>query len=335
MATHAGLCSACWSTRLLLSSYCLSVCMCAAKVRTRTRKRHIHVKTITKTTPSTTPPFNWYLDDKVMQWCLHAWPASHQPFTWVSYSAMISLSFLTLAWDDILERADCAILSQPELAPQLPQSCAASPQRRPAITGDASEQLQQSSFRLGCGPKARRSCVLDHSSSALLLQPFTSDAHFLQSEEKAASAPTQPDLLFPSSASCSWTRGRSGWMDVEANGRLDPLPQWPPHNSSVWTWREIIVNSSREGCIQVCIQNWWCMDGFGTCWCFLCENEALFVYGLTKIHAAELWQPVKLLFVPNTDNFECNICPKMLIDSLEKYLWGFITSFHYDSDISH
>lgn len=29
-------------------------------------------------------------------------PARHPPFTWVSYSAIISLSFLTFAWDDML-----------------------------------------------------------------------------------------------------------------------------------------------------------------------------------------------------------------------------------------
>lgn len=29
-------------------------------------------------------------------------PVRHPPFTWVSYSAIISLSFLTFAWDDML-----------------------------------------------------------------------------------------------------------------------------------------------------------------------------------------------------------------------------------------
>lgn len=54
---------------------------------------------------------------KVMQGCIpavtiHTGPARYQPFTWVSYSAIISLSFLTLAWDDIFWRGRDGLCNQ-------------------------------------------------------------------------------------------------------------------------------------------------------------------------------------------------------------------------------
>lgn len=216
-------------------------------------------------------------------------PARHPPFTWVSYSAIISLSFLTFAWDDMLGRGRNrapAIRGQESQSRPLqrccrPPSSQSSPGSWAAVRRVSSTQdyaRTWNSWEVGAqrrGPWGVTSRVADHSSGLparlrqiekqltfwWTFQRLRERRRLLRQQlllhnnvQTAFSLPLSLSLFLPHPLSLQVQCCRKGWMEVNAQllpprTPPQPLPSLPLFTDDL---RFVWVNSSTALAGRMC-----------------------------------------------------------------------------------